>query len=218
MKRSMKLSKYFYDNNQMESLINKTNSKFFDRSKSVTKISVGRVHDECHHTSYIIEKYGNELKSIFNNYCNTDEIISSQMNSSNIIKLFRDAGLLKLNSEIKKNFGIKINVIDIILFKVATNNNNQSNLDLNNTNNLFKPGKRRSQTNSNIKIDFIGFICSIEMIANFLYSKSTNLIESIDNLIDSFILPLNRIAAKKNTTNLTLLNEMRNNSELVNIL
>ena len=195
-------------------MFKKNNSSLIDKSKLDNKNGNGHIQETCIHSNYIIEKYGNELNCIFNNYCKFGESLNSKyIKSSSFMKLLRDVGLLIKDN--KNDFGLKINFLDKIIIKVATNsNNNKSNYDnINPSNNENQSNifKKYSPSSLNLKIDFSGFICSIEYITSLLYPNQTNFIESLDNLINKFFIPLNKISIIKNN----LPNEKENSPTLV---
>ena len=91
-------------------MFKKNNSSLIDKSKLDNKNGNGHIQETCIHSNYIIEKYGNELTCIFNNYCKFGESLNSKyIKSSSFMKLLRDVGLLIKDN--KNDFGLKINFL-----------------------------------------------------------------------------------------------------------
>ena len=189
-----------------------------DRSKSFKRLSPGnKTKFSCEHSNYILEKYSKELQDIFNYYCSFgDSLNSNTLKSSTFTKLYREAGVVKLNDS-KNEFGIKINDFDSILFKIVNNSEKTSNFNSSiNDISVSNSGKRQTITNSNVKIDFNSFINSIEILANILFTKNNNIVESIDLLVMNYIFTLNKIVNnKKNCVDYSFLYEKEKNQDLV---
>jgi hypothetical protein len=140
-----------------------------------------------------------------------------------------------------QNFGIKLTDVDVIFFKLAglTNISNiqsnssdifnitRSSLNLNQSqsslmslsnNSPTSFTKKGSVVNANAKIDFNGFVNSIELIS-LLILNDKNEIEGIDYIMSNNVLPLvEKFAGKFNEQHQKIFTEKKENSDFVKAL
>ncbi len=177
--------------------------------------------DICENSIYIIEKWGQELNSIFKAICLFgDPFNNMMMKNTKFTKFLREAGLIKEQRENKfslegsmdssSNYGLKINDIDVIFFKISMlgdstklnqstiSNNQQSNnpnvinvLNSNKGNGItwVKNEKRGSVVNSGSRIDYNTFINGIEIIAGLIFPNKP-ILQAIEHIVN--ILPLDK--------------------------
>jgi hypothetical protein len=150
-----------------------------------------------------------------------------------------------LNVSVSQIFGIKLTDIDVIFFKLsavsnqtANNINTQSNgsdifnitrgsFNLNqsqisvislSSNSPTSFAKRGSVINANAKIDFTGFVNSIELISLQIF-PDRNEIEAIDYIMTSNIIPLiEKFAGKSNEQYQVIIKEKKENPKFVKAL
>jgi hypothetical protein len=215
------------------------------RASKIRKSVLGNFKDLFEHTDYILQKYGNQLNSIYKFFCSFgDPLNTTYMKTNKFSKFLKEAGLIKtlsfnlpnqnmtsntpinsLNTTSNGNIGIKMNDIDVIFFKLAgvSSSNMErsrgvsgSRLDQSQMSSLSRDramspniSKRGTIINSNAKIDFNGFINSIEIISLQIF-PNRNELEAIDYIVINHILPLLEKFTHKNNDTLISVNKEKN--------
>jgi hypothetical protein len=218
------------------------------RASKIRKSVLGNFKDLFEHTDYILQKYGNQLNSIYKFYCSFgDPLNTTYMKTNKFSKFLKEAKLIKqvgfnlgnntntivntssINSN--PNFGIKMNDIDVIFFKLAgVSSSNMdrsrgvsgSRLDQSQLSSLSRDramspniSKRGTIVNSNAKIDFNGFINSIEIISLQIFPNKNEL-EAIDYIVINHIFPLlEKFTHKNNETLMSVIKEKNENRDFV---
>lgn len=215
------------------------------RASKIRKSVLGNFKDLFEHTDYILQKYGNQLNSIYKFFCSFgDPLNTTYMKTNKFSKFLKEAGLIKTlsfnlpnqnmtsntpinssNTTSNGNIGIKMNDIDVIFFKLAgvSSSNMErsrgvsgSRLDQSQMSSLSRDramspniSKRGTIVNSNAKIDFNGFINSIEIISLQIF-PNRNELEAIDYIVINHILPLLEKFTHKNNDTLISVNKEKN--------
>ena len=192
------------------------------------------------YTPFIQENWGNELLNIFKYYCSYGEPMNTQfMKNTKWTKFLREAGLIRgqgnvyrpentsKTNEIPSEYGLKINEIDTVFFKVLTNVSavsggmNSSVYSMNSSSSLFinKDPSRKNAVNSNTKMEFTTFLNLLEVSCLIILPKM-NEKDAITYLITNHILPLTQNLNNKNdpTIHVNFLLEKQTTPELVEIL
>ncbi len=166
------------------------------------------------------------------------------MKNTKFTKFLREAGLIKEQRESKfsleksmdSNYGLKINDIDVIFFKISMlgdsikpnqstiSNNQQTNnpnvinvLNSNKGNGItwVKNEKKGSVVNSGSMIDFNTFINAIEIIAGLIIHNKP-ILQAIEYIVVNNILPLDKkFNTKVGEMQIDYLRDKQNNPDLV---
>ncbi len=226
-------------NNQSRSIINKFR-------KSISGIIERMTFD---HTPFIQENWGNELLNIFKYYCSFGEPFNTQfMKNTKWTKFLRESGLVRasigsipykqdnnLNTSKVENYseyGLMLNEIDTLFFKVLSNtsgisgNPNMSmcardslNTSMSTSMYMNRDPSRKSVVNSNAKLDFTTFLNLLEVTCLSIFAKKDPK-EAITFLITNHVLPLLQNITNKNdpSVHVNFLLEKQTTPELVEIL
>jgi len=226
----------------------KKDDQFEDEKADKKKISLSNFKDLCENSNFIIEKWGQELYSIFKGICLFGDPFNNMvMKNTKWTKFLREANLIKdekrdgkfsLEHSLDSGYGLKINDIDVIFFKISllgdpNSKLNQSTLtttsNLNNTKKVvnvlnlndgksiewLKNDKRGSIINSGSKIDYNTFINSIDIISNLIFPNKP-IQKAIEHIMVNNILPLEKkFNAKQGESQIDYLRDKQNNPELV---
>lgn len=197
-----------------------------------------------------MEKWGQELNSIFKAICLFgDPFNNMMMKNTKFTKLLREAGLIKeakegkfsLDTSIESNYnyGLKINDVDVIFFKISlltpnqklgqstiSTSNQVNNLNVVNVLNSnsgksvtwVKNEKKGSIVNSGSKIDFNTFINAIEIVAGQVFPNKP-ILHAIEQIVVNHILPLEKkFNSKGGESQIDFLRDKQNSPELVRSL
>lgn len=130
----------------------------------------------CEFSSYILEKYGQELYYIFKGICSFgDPLNVKHMRPKNFNKFLFDTKLISTKDHSSL---LKVNLLDTIFIKLSNLNNYNSSGST-----KFQGG---NVINSNSRIDFNGFIIGIEIISRIIH-PNLEVKEAIDNVIQNNI-------------------------------
>lgn len=203
------------------------------------------------YTQFIQENWGNELLNIFKYYCSYGEPFNTQfMKNTKWTKFLRESGMVRgsigsipykqennLNNTKNENYseyGLMLNEIDTLFFKVLSNtagnsgNPNSSmmgresfNASMNMSMSMYmnRDPNRKSVVNSNAKLDFTTFLNLLEVTCLNIFPKRDPK-ESITFLITNHVLPLLQNINNKNdpSVHVNFLLEKQTTPELVEIL
>ena len=206
--------------------------------------------DLCENSHYILEKWSQELNSIFKAICLFgDPFNNMMMKNTKWTKFLRESSLIKdekrdtkfsLENSLESSYGLKLNDIDTIFFKISllgdpnsklnqttlTTNSQATNVNVVNVLNSnagknitwIKSNKKNAIINSGSKIDFNSFISAIEIIAGLIFPNKP-IQKAIDHIMINNILPLEKkFNTKIGESQIDYLRDKQNNPELVTFI